>query len=167
MSDNILEKDDLVQDFVDSTRDVLNTMTGLDVMFRKKEVLDGNDSNLDITACQDITGVLGFSGGRKGSILVTFSEKIAVSAVGGMLGVEFDEIDADVRDGIGELVNMIAGGAKTRLQDKGVDFELSIPNTVMGHNHKITAPASITRTRMTFQTQHGSFFVEVYLKKTE
>jgi len=120
---------------------------------------------LNVTACMDITGVLGFSGGRKGSILVTFSDRIALAAVGGMLGMTLTEINADVRDGIAELVNMIAGGAKTRLQKKGVNFDLSIPNTVIGANHQITAPAGTSRTRIDFVSDDGEFFIEVYLKE--
>ena len=119
---------------------------------------------LSVTECLDITGVIGFSGGRQGSILISLSDAIALSAVGGMLGMELEEIDSDVRDGVAELVNMIAGGAKTKVQEKGFDFELSIPNTVIGANHQITAPASSSRTRMDFGTPSGDFFIEVYLK---
>ncbi|MFQ5649184.1 MAG: chemotaxis protein CheX [bacterium] len=167
MSEDILQKEDLLQDFVDSTIDVLTTMSGLDVTYDGMRKIDGVVDGLGITACMDITGVLGFSGGRRGSVLITFSDAIALKAIGGMLGMEFTEVDADVRDGVGELVNMIAGGAKTKLQNKGIDFELSIPNTVIGSNHKITAPAATTRTRLDFGTPHGKFFIEVYLKRDD
>jgi len=82
-----------------------------------------------------------------------------------MLGIEFTEIDADVRDGVSELVNMVAGGAKTKLQAKGIDFALSIPNTVIGPHHQIAPGASTTRTRVEFESDLGSFIIEVYLKQ--
>ncbi len=165
MSEDILQDENLVHDFVDSTIEVLSTMAGMQVEFKEMHKIDGRTASLDITSCMDITGLLGFSGGRKGSILLTFNQKIALKAIGGMLGMELTQVDADVTDGVGELVNMIAGGAKTKLQKKGIDFELSIPNTVIGSNHQITAPQSITRTKLDFHTQYGGFFIEVYLKK--
>ena len=165
MSENIIHRENLIQDFIDSTTDALTTMSAVDVKTKSVEEINGQTNSMDVTACLDITGILGFSGGRKGAILVTFPTEIALKVVGGMLGVELTEIDADVRDGIGEVVNMIAGGAKTRLQSKGINFELSIPNTVIGRNHQIAAPATTTRTRIEFETDIGDFFMEVYIKK--
>lgn len=165
MSDNLIAKDNPIKDFIDVTGEVLSTMASFDVKAIEVQEINGNGHSKDITACFDITGVLGFSGGRKGSLLVSFPESIALRTVGGMLGIEFTEIDADVRDGVSELVNMIAGGAKTKLQGKGIDFELSIPNTVIGEDHQITAAASTTRTRVDFDSDLGNFFMEVYLKE--
>ena len=165
MSDNVLAKDNLIQDFIDVTGEVLSTMASFDIKAIGVQEVNGNGDSKDITACFDITGILGFSGGRKGSLLVSFPGNIAFRAVGGMLGIEMTEIDADVRDGVSELVNMIAGGAKTKLQAKGIDFELSIPNTVVGREHQITAGASATRTRVDFDSDLGGFFIEVYLKE--
>ncbi len=163
MSGNIIAKDNLIHDFIDVTGDVLSTMASFDIKATQVRQINGNGK--DITNCFDITGVLGFSGGRKGSLLVSFPENIAFRVVGGMLGIEFTEIDADVRDGVSELVNMVAGGAKTKLQAKGIDFALSIPNTVIGKDHQIAAGASTNRTRVEFDSELGSFFIEVYLKE--
>ncbi len=140
-------------------------MASFDVKAKEVQEINGKSEFKDVTACLDITGILGFSGRRKGSLLVSLSKSIAFRAVGGMLGIEFTEFDADVRDGVSELVNIIAGGAKTRLQGKGVHFDLSIPNTVIGQDHQITAGSSTTRTRVDFDSDLGSFFIDVYLKE--
>ncbi|MFQ5750927.1 MAG: chemotaxis protein CheX [bacterium] len=164
MGVNIIQKENFIQDFVEVTSEVLSTMASLKVQAKNVHEINGNADSNAVTTCMDITGILGFLGNRRGSILITFPRAVACRVVGGMLGIEFNEVDADVRDGISELVNMIAGGAKTRLQNKGVSFELSIPNTIVGPNHQITAPTSITRTHIDFATAPGNFFVEVYLK---
>ena len=140
-------------------------MASFEVKAKEFVQRNGTSECLDVTACMDITGILGFSGGRKGSVLITFTEVIALKIVGGMLGVTLSKIDAEVRDGVGEIVNMIAGGAKTILQRKGVFFDLSIPNTIIGQNHQITAPASAVRTRIDFESSAGDSFMEVYLKE--
>jgi len=167
MSQNVMAHEAIIQDFIAITEEVFTTMASLEIKSTSVREIDGNAHGLDVTACMDVTGVLGFSGGRKGSVLITFHEGTALKGVGGMLGMEFEELDADVRDGIGELVNMVAGGAKTKLQERGIDFELSIPNTVMGSTHQITAPAATTRTRLDFSSSAGDFFIEVYLKDEE
>ncbi len=165
MTEKTVLKEDLIGDIVEATSDVLSTMASFEVKAKEFVQRKGTPECLDITACMDITGILGFSGGRKGSVLITFTEAIALKVVGGMLGVKLSKIDADVRDGVGEIVNMIAGGAKTRLQRKGVFFDLSIPNTIIGQNHQITAPASAVRTRIDFESCAGDFFMEVHLKE--
>lgn len=165
MGDNLIAKDNLIQDFIDVTGDVLSTMASFDVKAKEVQEINGQSDLKDLITCLDITGVLGFSGGRRGSLLVTLSKSIAFRAVGGMLGIEFTKIDSDVRDGVSELVNMIAGGAKTKLQSKGIDFDLSIPNTVIGEGHQITSAAATTRTRVNFESDLGVFFIEVYLKE--
>ncbi len=140
-------------------------MASFDVKAVEVREINGNGNSQYTTACFDITALLGFSGGRKGSLLISFPQNIAFRTVGGMLGVEFNAIDSDVRDGVSELVNMIAGGAKTKLQSKGIDFELSIPNTIIGQHHRIAAAACTTRTHVDFDSDLGSFFIEVYLKE--
>ena len=164
MDNGKIATESVIQDFIDVTVEVLSTMAQLEVTPKGVQEIEGDSSLMAVTACMDITGVLGFSGGKQGSILVTFPERMALSAVGGMLGMEFTEVDGDVRDGVGEIVNMIAGSAKTRLQNRGINFELSIPNTVVGANHQIAAPASTRRTRIDFNSTSGGFFIEVYLK---
>ncbi|MCH9007415.1 chemotaxis protein CheX [candidate division KSB1 bacterium] len=165
MTNSMLRTGELMQDFVDVTVDVLVTMAGMDVVSRGVREINGNSGALEVTACMDITGLLGFSGGRKGALLMTMPEEIALKAVGGMLGMELTEVDEDVCDGVGELINVIAGGAKTKLQKKGFDFELSIPNTVIGKKHQITAPASTSRMRCDFEADGEGFFIEVYMKE--
>lgn len=53
-----------------------------------------------------------------------------------LLGMEPEEADdlteADIADGIGELVNMVAGGVKTRLVGKDAGIQLGLPFVVEG-----------------------------------
>jgi chemotaxis protein CheX len=165
MSAYIVQPENFIDDFIKATDEVFSQMVSVAIAVNAVEEIDGQPDCMDVTSCMDITGILGFSGGRRGSILVTFSQSIALKAVGGMLGEEYTAINSDVRDGVGEIVNIIAGTAKTRLQLKGISFDLSIPNTIIGFNHQITAPAATTRTRVRFSTIYGDFFLEVYLKE--
>lgn len=165
MNTNVMQANTFIADFIVAAEEVFTRMASLPIKVEEVEEIDWKANCMEVTSCMDITGILGFSGGRRGSILITFSQPAALKAVGGMLGVEFQEMNSDVRDGVGEMVNIIAGAAKTRLQPKGINFDLSIPNTIVGDKHHITAPASTSRTRVLFSTPFGKFFLEVYLKE--
>jgi chemotaxis protein CheX len=155
----------LIQDFTDATIDVLKTMAFFEVGSKNADGAPPDQADGPLNGYRDITGVLGFSGSRTGSILLTLSEKLALQIVGGMLDTQLTTIDSVVCDGIGELVNMISGSAKTRLQSKGLDFVLSIPHTIVGPNHLITAPASTRRTRIEFTSNNGDFYIDVFIKQ--
>ena len=165
MNGYIIQTDMFIDDFIKATDEVFSQMVSVAVQVDVVEEINGMPDCMDVTLCMDITGILGFSGGRRGSLLVTFSEETALKAVGGMLGIQYTEMNSDVCDGVGEIVNIIAGTAKTRLQLKGISFDLSIPNTIIGTKHQITAPASTSRTRISFSSPYGAFFMEVYLKE--
>lgn len=79
-----------------------------------------------------IISSIGFTGGLEGNCSASFPESSACQLVGKMLGQEIDEFSIDVMDGIGEIVNMIIGGVKLRMEDPKFSFEISIPTCVKG-----------------------------------
>ncbi len=50
------------------------------------------------------------------------------------------EVDEDVKDGMGEIVNMIAGGAKVKLESSMGDLHLLTPWVIAGKNLSIASP---------------------------
>ena len=96
---------------------------------------------------------------------MTFRLDVALAIVVGMLGCTRDEAKYDVIDGIAEIVNMVTGDAKTKLQKQGIDLRRSIPNIVTGIGVQITAPASTSRRRIDFESDSGPLFVEIAFKE--
>lgn len=84
---------------------------------------DGND--LIITS-------MGVSGTLHGNISIWISEKSACKLISKMLGMEIEKGSSDVLDGCGELLNMISGSIKNKLEGTDLQFELSIPQTIKG-----------------------------------
>jgi chemotaxis protein CheX len=82
----------------------------------------------------DISGVIGFSGDVKGDCALRMSENTAKEAVTRLTG-EIVEQSQEIGDGVGELVNMIAGNAKAALMDFNVS--LSFPEIIRGKGHEI------------------------------
>lgn len=163
----IAAKDTFISEISTSTTEVLTSMCSLTAIVKNVEELDHVSGSIDITSCLDITGMLGFSGSKelRGSILMTFRLDVALAIVAGMLDCTREEAKFDVIDGIGELVNMVTGSAKTKLQEQGTDLRRSIPNIVTGIGVQITAPASTSRRRINFESDSGLFFVEIAFKE--
>jgi len=164
MTDSCIITDDLAQSFADSTVSVLWKMAEMKCVCSGRREMNDDSQHSDVVDCLDITAIIGFSGRRRGSVIMSMTNEIAQQAVGGMLGVDFEEINSDVCDGVGELVNVIAGSAKTKLQVMDIDFDLSIPNTVVGQNHQIKVSSGARSTHFDFATSAGAFFIEVYLR---
>jgi len=71
------------------------------------------------------------------------------------------EINAEVVDAVGELTNMIAGGAKAELPQW--EMSLSTPSVVVGSPYTIRFPSNIDPVCMTLQTEWGPMALEVGL----
>lgn len=86
----------------------------------------------------DVSGLIGMVGPKtKGSLSITFEKSLALRIMQRMLGEKLTEIDEDVTDMVGEITNMVTGGAKQELSKKGYEFEMATPIVVSGKNHTI------------------------------
>ena len=85
----------------------------------------------------DISGIVGLTGPVKGSIAVSFSEAAILAIVSNMFSEPVIEINAEVKDAVGELSNMICGDARRILGEKGYAFAAAIPTVVVGKRHEI------------------------------
>ncbi|MBF0564139.1 MAG: chemotaxis protein CheX, partial [Nitrospirae bacterium] len=66
---------------------------------------------------------------------------------------------------VGEITNMVTGGAKKILAERGYKFEMAIPTTIVGKNHVITHKTRGPIVIVPFKTTFGDFFVEVCFEK--
>jgi len=115
----------------------------------------------------DISGMIGFVGALHGIIAVTFPKCIALQAVGSMIGEVYPEIDDDILDGTGELINIIAGNAKTIFKERGWDVAISLPSIMVGEGHSISIPQSIMSVVVEFKAGSQPFWLEIALRYDE
>jgi len=110
----------------------------------------------------DVTGIIGLTGDKaKGSLAITFTEPAILHIVSQMLGENAQKIDESVADCVGEITNMVTGGAKKILSEKGYKFDMAIPSTIIGKNHSIIHTTRGRVICIPFKIVAGSFFVEV------
>ena len=114
---------------------------------------------------QSITGMVGLAGTHKGVLAVHFPNQVAMEVTGSFLGMEVDEINADVQDAIGEIANMLGGNLKTILSDRGKDIQLSLPSTISGDQYSFSSQVDVDQVILPFQAPGGVFYVEVELER--
>jgi len=140
----------------------IEIFTGMVMM----EVSVAGEPLLEMAALkQSITGMVGLAGIHRGVLAVHFPKQVALDVTGSFLGMEVEEINADVQDAIGEIANMLGGNLKTILSDRGKDIQLSLPSTISGDEYSFTSHADVDQVILPFQAPAGVFYVEVELER--
>ncbi len=147
---------DFVSPFVVSTINVIKTMANTDV--KAGDPFLKNDK----FAKGDVTGIVGLRGAQaKGSMAITFTEPAILHIYSRMLGENAEKINDALVDCVGEITNMICGGAKGILSEKGYKFEMAIPSMIEGKNHSLFHKTNGKIICIPFTIIAGSFFLEI------
>lgn len=110
----------------------------------------------------DIIGVIGLSGTAQGAVAIKFPIKTALMVIGKMVGAEFRSVDSSIVDGVGEIVNIIAGNAKSKFP--GHSITLSLPTVVRGTICSMSNLKNAVFMTVPFETELGGFSILVTLK---
>ncbi len=137
-----------VNPFVEATVQTFKSMC------RVEPVRDGKLEKREagFMSTYDLLGIIGLSGTVKGAVLMTMDVSTGQKAVGAFLMDEIKEPNADLMDGFGELLNIIAGAAAAKLE--GYKVNLAIPTVMIGTNQQMHA-------------KHGSPWVIIPMKFPE
>lgn len=149
-------KAEFINPFLDSIVNVLETMAGVKVTPGKPH------RKFEDAAAGDVTGLIGMASSEiRGSLAITFSSEAIFDVVKRMLGEEVREINSTVTDLVGEITNMVTGGAKRLLEEMGYDFDMAIPAVVAGKNHRISHKSGGPKIIIPFFIDAGKFYVEI------
>lgn len=143
--------------FVDGTMDVLKTMAFIEPRPGKPYLKKENAAQGDVSA------IIGLTGDAKGSLALSFSASCIIKIVSNMLGEDIGEINGDVRDAVGEITNMVSGVSRKCLESQGFNVVAAIPTVVAGKNHSIRHVLGGPSIIIPFETDYGSFVVDVCL----
>lgn len=150
---------DLINPFVDATVHVLKTMASTNPVHGEPIIKHSTGS------FGAVRGLIGMAGNEMtGNLLISFDEKSILAIVSRMLLEEFLTINQDVIDAVGEITNMICGGAKTALADQGLTFDLATPMVMTGNNVVMQQTSRSPVLTIPFSTPEGEFVVETNLK---
>lgn len=113
----------------------------------------------------DVSGIIGITGDMVGSLAISFGESCICHIVGSMLGESYAEANQEVFDAVGEITNMISGVARTHMEKEGMQVYAAIPSVVYGKNHTINHILKSPSIVIPFETDHGTFVVDVCIKR--
>lgn len=81
----------------------------------------------------EVAGMVGMvAGSIKGTLTIGYSKAAILEILKNMLGEDYQEINKDVTDAVGEMTNQVYGTAKTTLNQLGYAFEMAIPTVIQG-----------------------------------
>jgi chemotaxis protein CheX len=152
-------KVELINPFLNAAKNVLETMCQTKVKANKPTLKDNS------LTYGEITGIIGMvSEDIAGCMILSFSERCILHVVANMLMEPLKQkVDAEVVDAVGELTNMICGGAKAQLSKLNYKFNLATPTMVVGKNVEISYYSDAPTIIIPFTTEHGDFVIEANL----
>ena len=110
----------------------------------------------------DVSGVIGLSSQKaRGTVVLSLSHEVALSATEAMVGERPTEINGEVADAVGELTNIIAGAAKAKLERLALN--LSLPTIIVGKQHAMEFPQKVAPVCIPCDCPWGPVTVEVAL----
>ena len=154
-------KIEYINPFIVATVEALKTMVNTECervgLYVKKE----NQTQM----AGDVSVILSVFGSLNGTVVISLPRKVAIKLVASMLMDEgIDDFNDDVIDGIGEIGNLVAGSAKSKIsQTSGKKASLSIPTILTGKPHDVQHKKGVPCIGCVFNTVHGKFAVEVAL----
>lgn len=116
-----------------------------------------------------MTGSVGFAGDTvTGAVYLHLSTGLANQIAGTLLGLPPEESlgETEVNDVVGECTNMLAGGLKSALCDKGHECAVSTPAIIRGTSFVIESLPDVRHEVMVFECNGSHLAVEVHIKFT-
>ncbi|MFQ5462748.1 MAG: chemotaxis protein CheX [Phycisphaerae bacterium] len=142
-----------INPFIEAVQNLFKTMLSTGITVNKPQ-LKGKDTPL----C-DITAIIGFSGDATGSAALCFANEAAVAIAGKFAGAELSVDDPDFADALGELANMVAGQAKSKIHD--MNISISLPQVIAGANQRILKSGHNPVLVLPCDSPLGRFTIEV------
>ena len=92
---------------------------------------------------RDIAGTVAFSGSWTGYVSVVTSQQGARHITAALLEMEPTQVDGQVRDAFGEVVNMVTGSFRSRMVKPGETWAITMPVVATGHDLTIEPPGDV------------------------
>jgi chemotaxis protein CheX len=128
-----------IKPFIDVCIDVFKQFIGCEIAdktpyFSEKGAIGGGD----------VSAVIGFTGEACGAVIISMQKNVAIKLTDKLTGSPHTVMDDDVIDAIGEIVNIIAGNVKQKVEET-MKMIISLPTIVQGSGHLVKWPGNQTR----------------------
>lgn len=153
-----LDVNHFIEGFVKATKETFSVMANTEISSWQTKVDHTQNSYFDIS------GIIGLSGSIRGMVAISMPKELAIEIASALHGENFVAITNEVSDTVGEIVNVLAGAAKRHIKTE--TFLISLPNVIIGHNHKIQPMKSTESYIIQMLTaSKQEMFLELSIKK--
>jgi flagellar motor switch protein FliN/FliY len=153
---------DVKNKIVGSVREVFDMMLSMDLEFDQRVAQNYMFGNR-------VLGTINLVGTVMGIVTIQVSEKFSRMMTGKMLDLEPDDIQSmdEIKDVIGELLNMIGGNLKSCLCDADLNCNLSTPALTTGKDYKFETKEMTRNEYFNLYYQDEAILVHVGLKNQD
>lgn len=131
-----------LRESVDKVSDPRNLDASVEEVFRLMLGVDcRRESVPPVSEEESVTAVVGFGGMLSGACVFRSGGTAAMKIAAHMTGMDFEEMDDTVKDGIGEICNMLAGAWKGKVPELAANCGLSVPAVITGKNYNLHVQA--------------------------
>ncbi len=133
-----------VNPFIIGAKHVFKTMLDIDLVHRDPVTRE------DRRTTADVTGIMGFTGDRRGTMSVSMSSSSALTIYAKLLNEEFKSVAPEIIDAVGELTNIISGQARKELEKEDLHLIAHVPLVFVGKNIEVSFICRGTLTTIPF-----------------
>ena len=150
----------LNQAVIQATEEMFDSVVGWKVKSLPpvEETLNGSSAETSV--------IISFVGNISGAFVLKCTKACAVDIASQMLGMDVSDDSEDLKDAMGEMMNMIAGRAKTDYAEGNESFKISVPTTIVGEDYVVHIKANNgdAISSIGFKCQQHELSIEVYVK---
>lgn len=147
---------EFIDPFLLGVKQVFNDMVGLD------PVAQPLFSYAEANPMGDVASVMPLQcSALTGQLCISFKWPALLNVAEQLLGESLEDMDTMVLDVAGEITNIVTGVAKALLVEKGYDFALARPTTVVADNFSDLSLIGSPRIVVPFEIPSGKIFVDL------
>ena len=154
-------EDKYITPFIDANIKVLETMAFIKPVVGETCIWEKEKT------VAEVMGVVGFSNedeSIKGFMTLGFTKSSIIQIVSNMFGEEFDTMNDEVREAVGEIANMVSGQARQRISIMGTKLEAALPSIISGKELEVNGAEGKDITMVNFKVEKGPFELGICLE---
>ena len=151
----------LQQSILDAFRIQLSLEAQITASLANSAAAGAATSNLDLVSIMGIKAT-----GFVGSVALGFPKATFLGVLESMLGEKHDDISSENADACSELLNIVYGSARVKINEAGFDFAPGIPSTIRGKELSLQLGQFSSFLRFTGETKYGPFLFAFSLRRS-
>jgi chemotaxis protein CheX len=128
-----------IQPFIDVCKNVFKEFVGCELTAERPYFVGPDTVNE-----WDVSAVIGLTGEARGAVVISMKKELALRLTDLLTGSKHSNLDDEVVDAIGEIINIIAGNAKKGLEE-AFRLIISLPTIIEGKQHSVKWPNNQAR----------------------